>query len=97
MVAVVGWDILTSETQAEHAAEEKIDAYLMTLSDFWPGIRDRIGLPLPGNQNTAPTTMFNPDGSTQVGVFEVIGHDIEDASFTQWHPGNVILLSRVEG
>lgn len=94
---VHGWDILTSEKLGSHATEERFEAFLETQVDFWPGIQDRIGLPLPTNGNTMPTDMFDPDGSLAEGIFDVVGHDIENASFTQWTPGNIILLKRAEG
>lgn len=97
LIAVQGWDILTSETLGEHTAEERYEGFLMTPPEFWPTIEDRFGLPIPSNQMIAPTTMFAPDGSPNDGIFEVIGHDIEDMGFTNWHPGNINLLKRVEG
>lgn len=94
---VHGWDILTSEKLGEHLTEERFEAFLETQQDFWPGIMDRIGLPLPTNGSVAPVAMFNPDGTLSEGVFDVVGHDIEDSSFTQWTPGNIVLLKRAEG
>ncbi len=97
MVDVQGWDMLTSEELAEHAAKEKFEVFLMTQPEFWPGIRDRFGLPIPDNQMILPTTMLKPDGGVAIGVFEVAGHDIESFGFHRWHPANIILLKRVEG
>jgi len=95
---VHGWDILTSEKlSGDHLTEERFEAFLETQVDFWPGILDRVGLPLPTNGNTMPTDMFNANGSLAEGIFDVVGHDIENASFTQWTPGNIILLKRAEG
>ena len=31
------------------------------------------------------------------GTFEVTGHDLEAASPSQWAPGNIIILKKVEG
>lgn len=95
--SVQGWDLLSAEELAEHVTEEKFEAFLLCPPDFWPAIQDRVGLPLPSNGMTAPTTMFNPDGSLAEGIFDVVGHDIEDSNFMAWRPGNVIQLKRAEG
>ena len=95
--AVVGWDILSSETQGEHMAEERYEAFLITSPDFWPAVRDRFGLPIPSNNMISPSTMFDDKGSPNAGIFEVVGHDVENASFMLWQPGNIILLKRAEG
>lgn len=97
MQDVHGWDILTSEKLGEHVTEERFEAFLETQVDFWPGIMDRVGLPLPTNGMATPTAMLNADGTLAEGIFDVVGHDIENASFTQWTPGNIILIKRAEG
>lgn len=94
---VQGWDLLTSEELGEHAAQEKFEVFLMVQPDFWPAIRDRFGLPIPDNGMIMPTSMFATDGSVALGIFEVVGHDIENYGFHRWHPANIILLKRVEG
>lgn len=93
---VQGWDMLTSETLTAFEVEQKFSVYLMVSPDFWPGIRDRFGLPIPDNSMTLPTTMFQSNGAIQPGVFEVVGHDIEVFGMSGWRPGNIILLKVVE-
>jgi hypothetical protein len=93
---VQGWDILTSEELAGFETEQKFSVYLMVGPDFWPGIRDRFGLPTPSNSMTLPIAMFESTGAVQPGIFEVVGHDIEAFGFTNWRPGNIVLLKAVE-
>lgn len=93
---VQGWDLLTSEVLPGMQAEEKFQVFLMVPPDFWPQIRDRFGLPIPANQMTMPAAMFSTDGAVAPGIFEVVGHDIEAFGFTNWRPGNIILLKLVE-
>lgn len=97
MRSVQGWDLLSSESLPAHLTQEKFEVFLMTPPDFWPGILDRIALPLPSNGFVAPRVMLNPDGSLAEGLFDVVGHDVEDNNFMSWHPGNIILLKRAEG
>lgn len=97
MVSVQQWDILSSEELGEHAQAEHYEGFLMTPPEFWPAINDRFGLPIPSNQMVAPTTMFDANGAVNPGIFEVVGHDIEDSNSAAWRPGNITLIKRVEG
>ena len=93
---VQGWDLMTSEVLPAFEVEEKFSTYLMVGPDFWPDVRDRFGLPVPSNGMTLPTTMFQSSGAIELGIFEVVGHDIEVFGMTNWRPGNIILLKMVE-
>lgn len=97
MVGVQGWDIYSSEVLTEHFDGEQYQVFLMTPPEFWPDIKDRFGLPGPNTGNTVPTSMINLDGSLAPGVYEVVGHDVENASMSGWQPGNIILLKVVVG
>jgi hypothetical protein len=96
-IPVQGWDMMTSEKLAEHEAEEDFDAFVLTPAEFWLGIQDRVGLPLPENGMSAPATVLDVNGNLNKGIFEVIGHDIESYGPQLWTPGNVSLLKVVEG
>lgn len=93
---VQGWDSETHEATGDVTSED-FDIMLRTATDFWPGIRDRIGLPIPDNGMSAPGTMFEPDGSLSVGVFEVIGHVMEGEGFHRWKLSNLTKLKRLSG
>ncbi len=95
--AVQGWDILTSEVLPAHQVEEKFQMYLMVPPTFWPTIRDRFSIPVPQNGMQAPTEMFDSSGAVSAGIFEVVGHDIENHGFTGWALGNIILCREVFG
>lgn len=93
---VQGWDILTSEILAASEAEQKFTMFLMVPPDFWPGIRDRFGFPIPPNQMVTPTMMFDPvKKGVLPGIFEVTGHDVESYGMTGWQPGNIVLLKEL--
>lgn len=93
---VQGWDSHTTEAPGD-VTSERFDVMLRAPTDFWPKINDRIGLPIPDNDMVLPGTMFNPDGSVSIGVFEVVGHIMEGDAFHRWRLTNLILLKRLSG
>ena len=93
---VQGWDMLTSEHLPAMEVEQKFEVFLCVPPHFMPNIRDRFGLPLPSNHMSAPVSMFDETGRVSPGVFEVVGHDMENFSFMLWNPGNIILLKDIE-
>ncbi|MGO8767970.1 hypothetical protein [Mycobacterium sp.] len=93
---VQGWDILDSVVLPAMQREEKYSMFLMVPPDFWPNIRDRFGFPIPSNESTFPTTMFQPSGRVSPGVFEVVGFDLESNGMTGFRPGNIVLLRDLE-
>jgi hypothetical protein len=97
ILGVQGWDILTSEYMPVRETEEKYSVFLEVPPAIWPNIRDRFGLPIPDNNMIAPTQMFSAPGIIASGIFEVVGHDIEQENFTNWRMGNIILLKAVVG
>jgi hypothetical protein len=93
LLAVQGWDILSSVHFSGHQAQERFDAFLETpATQAAPQIRDRFGLPLPSNSMVAPTVMFPQAGLIAPGIFEVVGYDSEAYGFSNWSGGNVVLL-----
>jgi hypothetical protein len=92
---VQGWDILDSELLPAMETEQKFSMFLMVPPNVWPSIRDRFGFPTPANGMVIPTTLTDSTGRVMPGIFEVTGHDIEVFGFTNWQPGNIVLLKDV--